>query len=785
MKAEVPSNIQVLKNASFGLLITSALLVAIVPFYPTFFPQVLTLEGWTLALNVALSEGMAIGKDIIFTYGPYASLATRMYHPAVDSLTFYASAYLALACGLILISLSKYYSKLAILGIALLILSLNVQDYLFLWYPLLVVIYTLTTAQNTRHNNYSLFEYSLIFSVLGLLTLIKGSFLLSTLFTLLLLSLFLYPNRYYRILLILWLAPLIGIPLFWLLSGQELRYLFAYFASLLPIVAGYTEAMALNLGPTSEVILFLIIAITIILAWAVPKQKVSGLEKLIIFLAFASFLFVAFKAGFVRHDEHAAISIYAALAASLTLCMISPGLISIFTFCSTLSVCSWIIISHSLITPTALFANYINGLEASYSRARTGIYLRIMAPNHFKEEHSQIMANIKTQNGLTQLNGGTDIFSYNQVELFATQTTWNPRPIFQSYSVYTKDLALLNEMHFRQPNAPDNVIFRVQPVDNRLPALEDGAAWMALADNYTVDKILNNAIYLKKNPTLIAQNQAQPFRQMTAMLGKSVTLPPHQYPVYAEIVIKPTWLGKLKSLFYKPSPLTMKLTLADGSQKQFHVLSNMMQSPFLLSPLVDNTKYFLFFVSGQLEVLQSATVKSFAIEESNDGMSDWQPSYTINLKQYKYHQAAPLPEHLFNTKLNQVPDMIDLKQSVTCEAYFDTLYGFNPQGSSPSAGIIGMNGWFAKSMTKGEGVDDIYLLINKAGQKSIYIKALRSSRPDVKTYFKQPAMKDVGFELDADMRALKGVYQLQLAFSLADKYYTCSNLKFPINLGNK
>ncbi len=52
--------------------------------------------SWALGLNQAVAQGLAFGKEIIFTLGPYSSLYTKAYHPATDLMMIVGCLYLAL-----------------------------------------------------------------------------------------------------------------------------------------------------------------------------------------------------------------------------------------------------------------------------------------------------------------------------------------------------------------------------------------------------------------------------------------------------------------------------------------------------------------------------------------------------------------------------------------------------------------------------------------------------------------------------------------------------------------
>lgn len=78
------------------------------------------LDGsWALALNQAVVQGLHFGTEVVFTYGPYASLLSAVYHPATDARMLWGSAYLALSFLLVLPVLLRGGSLLLWLALVL------------------------------------------------------------------------------------------------------------------------------------------------------------------------------------------------------------------------------------------------------------------------------------------------------------------------------------------------------------------------------------------------------------------------------------------------------------------------------------------------------------------------------------------------------------------------------------------------------------------------------------------------------------------------------------------
>ncbi|MDE2420815.1 MAG: hypothetical protein KGO49_06480 [Gammaproteobacteria bacterium] len=52
--------------------------------------------SWKFAINQAVVQKLKIGQDAIFTFGPYASIYTRMYHPNLDNLMIFGGLFLTI-----------------------------------------------------------------------------------------------------------------------------------------------------------------------------------------------------------------------------------------------------------------------------------------------------------------------------------------------------------------------------------------------------------------------------------------------------------------------------------------------------------------------------------------------------------------------------------------------------------------------------------------------------------------------------------------------------------------
>ena len=116
--------------------------------------------------------------------------------------------------------------------------------------------------------------------------------------------------------------------------------------------------------------------------------------------------------------------------------------------------------------------------------------------------------------------------------------------------------------------------------------------------------------------------------------GLTVALPEVDGPLFAEVDLKPTLLGKLLIGLFKPPQLNIRLDLRNGETRSYRVISNMMTTGFILSPLVSDTKEFGYLAVGNRRFLDERKVEGISIAPSYGGSVLWSGVYTLTLKTY-------------------------------------------------------------------------------------------------------------------------------------------------------
>jgi len=581
--------------------------------------------SWRFAMNEIVGLGLAFGREVSFTFGPFSAVYTKEYHPATDRFVLAASTFLGFAYWFAATRFLRPKQWPILVGFIVVLAGvISFRDALLLSYPLLTGIWTFNVLEADRQNtivkSHRILEAILIFLPLGLLPLVKGSCMVPSA-GIAFLS-FVWLARYGRAKLALSgvASVVIATVLFWLISGQALRDLPEYFIAMLPITSGYTDAMSIN-GPTDPIKYFLVASL-IMLAWILTRSTTGRMNRVFLALCVSLYLLIAFKAGFVRNDVHAVFAATSMLLGALALALaISDRVYGVVLIAAVLA---WHSVDEQY---TNASKNLFGNISHSCRSALTGLDKRLTDKTWPKAEYDDALEAIIREQPLPRLAGNSDIYSFNQALLIASGNRWNPRPIPQSYSVYTPMLVQRNLRHLTSETRPDNICFRVETIDGRFPSLDDGASWPALLGLYTPAGTAGDYLLLRKRGDSALPLALRPLNTGTHRFSQSVAVPAEGRAVFVKITINPTISGRIASLLYKSSQLQLEVRLANESEKTFRLIGAMASTGFVLSPVVSERSDFeALFVKG--EAPPDRTVKSFTIRPIN-GTGFWEDEYAV------------------------------------------------------------------------------------------------------------------------------------------------------------
>lgn len=616
----VRSGVDSMRSLARSMLVLGLSLAAFFPLFPAM-PSALLDTSWRMALNEAWARGLDFAHGMVFTYGPYAFLATQQYQP---------DTYAALAiCSLLLGAVLFLLLRLIELGskgrfhvyfiLVCLIASgyTSSPDVRFLCFAFLLLVAAATQSPREARDD----GRPLIFSApvvlnlaafaLGLICLVKATYAveIGALGALGMIALYASGRRI--------LAPAIllsftaGLAFFWLIAGQPLADLPRFFLIQAQVAAGYGPAMSAGdsfLPPA----LFLVSALP--LAIAVRRElQPPTVGKYAVVFGMALTLFLSFKEGFVRQDDWHV--------------MIAAEMLFILPWCwQSGRVDVWRKVQAALAGATVLvfilMFPYALDLPAKAAAAEQLLHCSDRGPlacptraGWLQKTYDLSLARLRAQAPLPKLPGTVDIYTVSQYLAIANGYRWDPRPIAQSYSAYTPALARMNAEHLLGAKAPDGVLFALEAIDWRLPTFDDGPSWPILLTRYSVSWLGIPAqpaggvaiAYLRHKPDAQQISVTRiPLLEATAALGSRVDIPQSDAVLFARIDIRPNAYGKFEEIIFRESELYINLLYPGGRVERYRFIPGMARAGFVISPVVTDAAQFVALRDLQVRPTLSA-----------------------------------------------------------------------------------------------------------------------------------------------------------------------------------
>jgi hypothetical protein len=208
-------------------------------------------------------------------------------------------------------------------------------------------------------------------------------------------------------------------------------------------------------------------------------------------------------------------------------------------------------------------------------------------------KHEHAVAQMKDRVPTPHAPGSWDIYPFECGVPIAHGLLYHPRPVFQSYSAYTGDLLEINRRHLTSERGPDNILFRIGPIDDRLPSLDDSTSWPEVLVRYSVHAMTNGFVWLQRLP-VPATYSMKSIARITAPLGVDVPLPSVSTGalIWVRSELQRSTAGTGYSLLYHPPWPSISLLTHSGGAYRYRFIPEIGAAGFLLSPLVRHTPDF-------------------------------------------------------------------------------------------------------------------------------------------------------------------------------------------------
>lgn len=729
--------------------------------------------SWQYAVNEMVARHLVFGQNFIFSFGPLGAVYTGQYHPATDALMLTGSILVAVAlcAGFVMLVWPRRIYLLLLLPIV--IAEPLVRDVVLMALPflLLLVVFRLSRPRESRLyaplSGGALLCVVLLSSAVGVLPLIKGTFMALVVVEGGVAVLMACVAGQRALALSILFFAIISLCIGWVAAGQPLTALPRFFWVQGQIIAGYSQAMSLQ-GRYRQLLYWGVPAAVIAVVFYACITRRGGLAGWLVFLGFAFYLFVAFKAGFVRGGGHVLISGEAFLFVGPFLAALLEPWRAILV--AVIACLGWVAIEGSAINLSAV--PILARIENAARRSADGIAMRIGSPGALPAAFAQANAAIRAASPLPTVAGTVDLYPDDLALLFAAGMKRDGRPIIQSYSAYTPALMEANAKHLLGNEAPANIFFAVEPIDGRLPALEDALSWPLLLSRYSIVGLSGNYLQMVHSAWPAPARFDGPTVRIAVRLNKWIDVPADDGLLWARIDMRPTVLGKLVLAAFKLPGVSIELRLADGRTGRYRYIPEMGRAGFLLSPAVGSTLDFALMAGGQDE---AAEVRQFRLVTPAVGL--WRRRVFLSfmklvmpsqhgVRDLVLTKPSPPPEFLTASEIDRVEDC-------SLDTIGGRLLGSVKEPIVPNDDAVDVTGWTAPAAQRGIGPDKTWIALESANGERRFYRANAVPRPDVLAYFNQPKMNEPGFSADLDLLGLSGIQKLTIYSTRANEAFRC------------
>jgi hypothetical protein len=738
-----------------ALVVTALLLI---PFSPAM-PQAGLDESWRSALNEAVVHGYVFGRDLVFTFGPLASVYSTVFNPGTDAAMMIGSTVFAVgvcaALGLAAHPRRHMFSLMVPFVVAISV----ARDSVFLALPFLLLMAIIRTLLPDS-SPLRLRPTPLVLSGIVLATIstsiepiVKGSFA-GAVAACCALAFVALARRSLRMAIAFAAFIVASMSAPWFLAGQQISQLPHYFVAQRPIVSGYTNAMSAS-GPAWVPVVYLLCAAALSVAFYLSFTRATGKNGLIALTGLIAILFISFKAGMVRQDGHVFVSMGVLLIIGYTVslqCSLRVAIAILITVAA-----SWFAIGRSVQPIDSAWVHQT--IEYTWRATLDGIANRVNDPGNLTREFVLANAQIKEDRPLPHVSGTVDLYPVELSAVFANGLKWAGRPVLQSYSAYEPVLDALNVSHLRSSSAPDTVFFTLDPIDNRLPSLDDSGSLVELLNSYKV--VGYDAPYIRMDRDAASSKAAiisDGARTIAGEMDRDIAVY-RDMPTWVKVDVQPTLLGRLVSAVYKAPSLGITVKFDDGHTIARRFIASVGQTGFVVSPNLAIPEDVIRLAAG---IREREKVASFKIESNHAWL--WRTKFNVQLSRIRVEPQSSARALTLTQPTEPPAELLSASTSPAPTCFLDAVNGEPYSAGKDVVAIdhlLKLEGWTAPVDAHHEAIKAWFVLTDSRGMKK-YFQSPSATRPDVVRATNDLTLKNAGFSAMIDLVSMPGKQEISI-----------------------
>ncbi|WP_428249908.1 hypothetical protein [Ferrovibrio sp.] len=546
----------------------------------------------------AVARGRQWGIDIAFPYGPSAFLMYNFYYPGLYETLLGTRILLAVISGmaswrLLLWAMEKQNWSIWPLGLLLLCIGIwylgGPTDIRFTIYYAFLLLSFFILDDGPRPSLTTL----LLAVAIGIAAPLKFYFF--ALFLSVSCAIGFVEIVIRRQIPVVFLVATASFLAAWLAAGQSFGNILPWFSSSLDAasnfgfaqVLGYDEPGLLLQAGYMVLASLAVAGIVMLATW----QRRHWFEAVAAMLTIGLICFMNFKHGTTRHDAHAgyAATAFTVLLMVAILLLIRTSLSPLRKLLATIllillalgnlqTIAAWKMPTLTIGTVTTALANGTSRIADMVRRKDGELEARFQA----------MKTEITRQAKLPPLNGSVDSFPDFAAIPILTGQNYQPRPEFQTFSVFNEAQTQRNLRYYQSGKSADFILYRSLVTDWRYALADEPLSWLELLTRYKISELQSPEFTILEKAKQPGSYSLTPLGQTATTWGQPLgTGDPGGNLLWAAFDIKLSLLGRIASILYKVPPTMMTLELADGRKISHRVVSPLARQGFLLSPYVE------------------------------------------------------------------------------------------------------------------------------------------------------------------------------------------------------
>lgn len=552
--------------------------------------------SYQVVLEYARTHGFQFGRDIVFTFGPLGFLNTGVSEGLLPvQRTIFALIWSFIVAWSATGLARQIPGSIKFVFLAWFLIYSNIgwleqHAYLVMIFGSMIMM---SDAQKRKGAT------AFFLTIFAFLALIKFTFFVAATVCIVLCVLVNAGKRQYYLSCSIFSYYLAVFIALWLAAGQKIGNLFPWIRGSFEIANGYTEAM--TIFPKVSVLVLCVLAGVLFLAslWVIIRSARLNSDRIGLLAVTAVCVFLSWKHGFVRADGHVMVLIFFLPIAFAVLFTetIQNGisaklrLYMVYFFIGAILLCNW---AADFQEPGTMLTKLVEWPR--YMLRNSRLIVKSVSGNWGScFEALRVAQRQKRDTDLPIARAvvgkaPVDVINYTQWAALANNLNYRPRPVIQGYSAYTPFLQDMNLTFFQSEHRPQYLLFKMETIDNRFPALDDATLLPYILDNYKPVAKDGEFLVLQTSSNVSSNIPMSLILEQRVDFGQPFNLPAKNNSLaIMKVDIEPTFFGKVVKFLFQSPVLKLHINI-NGKTASYRFIPSMAEKGFLISPVLLTNK---------------------------------------------------------------------------------------------------------------------------------------------------------------------------------------------------